>query len=233
MTATQRFRVLTIAVFTLALALCARPGIGADLPTADSPTADEAHWQLRFGGVGVATDLGYSSLEGSHYSGGAASGVGISAEYRFSHRLGAEFGIAAALGIDGYTYPYDFNTFSFVPLTAGLNVHLTPDRKVDVYLGPVLAYVHYEDLTFTVYPGHHYRGWPYWLPGVYENLRVEDDFAFGANLGFDVRFRESRWSFCTALKYLATNLDATDRDGRHVDIDLDPVILSVGAGYRF
>ena len=228
MTATQRFRILTIVLVTLALALCSRPALATE-----TRTAGEAHWQLRFGGVGVATDLGYDTVGDARYSEGGATGLGISAEYRFAHRLGAEFGIAAAVGIDGYTYPYDFNTFSFVPLTAGLNFHLTPDRKVDVYLGPVLAWVHYEDLTFTVYPGVHSHHWPYWLPGVHENLRVEDDFALGANLGFDVRFGDSRWSFCTALKYLATNLDATDFEGRRVDVDLGPVILSVGAGYRF
>lgn len=87
----HRFRSLTILVFVLALGLAAQPGNAA--AKAGGAPAPSATWQLRFGGLGVDSDWtedDYRTHRGRNES--AGGGLGVSAEYRFSDRLGAEVG---------------------------------------------------------------------------------------------------------------------------------------------
>lgn len=235
MTTHNAFRVPTILVFALVLALGTRPGAAA-------APADDDPWQLRFGGVGVESGLTFATTDGSGTrtsgrSDSAGGGLGVSAEYRFSQRLGAEIGLIAAADFTiRFDDPYATNTLAFDAITGGLNVHLSPDRAVDVYVGPLFAYIRYEDLGYSFEPGEpvaQVPWWPDWVPGSTAYLIIADDFAFGVNLGLDVRFRGTGWSVSTAFKYLATNVDATTSWGDPADVDIDPLIVSLGAGYRF
>ncbi len=214
-------------ICVLALMLSALPG---------AALASEKGWTLRFGPVGVSSDLndhnvdGYRSRHGAHGSGGA--GLAVNAEYRFARRLGVELGVMAAANVDARVAyrgaPYSSNALAFTPVTAGLNIHLTPDRKVDFYMGPLLAYISYQNLSFSNYSWNEN-----WSTPQYVDLGIDNDFAVGANLGLDIRFGASNWMLTTGLKYLDTSVDARSHDGGRAEVEFDPVIFSLGAGYRF
>ncbi len=217
-----------VAICGLVLLLCALPG---------AALATEKGWTLRFGAVGLSSELDNDSVGGfgrHTYArdGSVGGGLGVSGEYRFSPRLGFEIGAMTAATVDvNVAYPdapYASNALTFTPIIVGLNIHLTPESKVDVYLGPLLAYVFYEDLNYSSYDWN----WDWQAPH-HVDYGIDNDFAVGANLGLDIRFGASNWMLTTGLKYLDTSVDARSHDGSRAEVEFDPVIFSLGAGYRF
>jgi outer membrane protein W len=57
------------------------------------------------------------------------------------------------------------------------------------------------------------------------------ELTWGAELGVDLRLGDSRWTLGASAEYLQTSLNAT-RDYWWTS-DFDPVIVSLGFGYRF
>ena len=104
---------------------------------------------------------------------------------------------------------------------AALNVHLTPDSRADLYVGPMVAYVVYSSFELVTDP---------WF--MREWFVTENDFGYGINLGLDVRVGGG-WLLCAALKYLDTTLEASPPDEGVGRSDIDPMIFSIGVGYRF
>lgn len=76
-----------------------------------------------------------------------------------------------------------------MPLTVALNFHLLRSDKLDVYVGPAVAYVTYDDYDF----------WPE------DDTRIEvelkDEFAFGAQAGIDYALSPA-WGLSFRMKYL-------------------------------
>jgi outer membrane protein W len=192
----------------------------------------EGRWQLRL--AVLSMDSAASSVELSSGSQGIAistdmgGGLGVDLEYRLSRRLGLDFGVLAAspqIGtrIDIGWWGINVGTgITVAPITAGLNVHLTPDSRVDLYVGPLLAYVVYE--SFNVGIGK----------GVSQSFRTENDLGFGANLGIDIHLGSGgHWSLVGNFKYIDTKLEATPADGNTGVTEFDPTIFGVGVAYRF
>jgi opacity protein-like surface antigen len=71
------------------------------------------------------------------------------------------------------------------------------------------------------------------VPGVSESFRSENDFAWGAGLGADLRFGKSRWSLNAAVKYLDSTFEAQPDVGDRGEADFDSTSFILGAGYRF
>ncbi len=94
---------------------------------------------------------------------------------------------------------------------------------VDVYVGPLLAYVFYSSFDLVVDPMVPHR----------EGFKTDDDIGVGISAGLDVLLGEGGWSLNAAFKYLDTTLVATAPDGGIGRTDIDPMIFSVGVGYRF
>jgi outer membrane protein len=154
-------------------------------------------------------------------------GFGVAAEYRFSRRLGTEFGFLGATAVDfevrqelpaGPVITF-LDTTTFVPYFAGVNVHLTPGKKTDVYLGALLAYVTYTDLRITAPPGSVQVG-------------LDSDYAPGVVLGLDVPVKDRGWFFNASIRYLVADF-STSIGGARESVDFDPLIVGVGFGYRF
>ena len=89
-------------------------------------------------------------------------------------------------------------------LTAGLNFHLTPNRRVDLFLGPLVGFVGYGG-------------------------DFDDDLAWGVNLGVDVPL-PWRWYFTGGARYLKSSAEAP---ASGLDLEVDPIILSAGLSIRF
>ena len=202
------------------------------LPTLTSPAlADDTGWKVRFGGTWVDPDLNVDTIDDAGERARARSvddiNLGLGLEYRFSRRLGLDFAVSfSEPAVDITIDTLDDGRFaatdklSFTPITAALNIHLTPGRRADVYIGPMIGYALYGDLTFDVGVGE---------PAEFTS---SDDFGFGAQLGVDVGIGDGPWSIDAALRYLDTDLETTN-DGDVTDVDFSPIMFSFGVGYRF
>ncbi|MCP3964635.1 MAG: outer membrane beta-barrel protein [bacterium] len=203
------------------------------LPTLTDPAlAEETGWKLRLGGTWVDPDVNVDTITDAGARARARSvddiNLGLGLEYRFSRRLGLDFAVSFVEPAVGLTLEpagggliATTDKLSFTPITAGLNVHLTPGRRADLYIGPIVGYALYGDLSFDAGPEGQ------------ANFTSDDDFALGAQLGVDVAIGDGPWSIDAALRYLDTDLEATDEDGEITDIDFSPIMFSFGIGYRF
>lgn len=222
MKSTSHARHIAAMVAAVITGLAAVPNVG---------DAADGRWQLRL--AVLAMDSGASSVEVGGPSNGVlvstdvGGGIGIGAEYQFSRRLGIDLGVLLAADL-GTRIKVDWTGATFGtgvtvrPITAGLNVHLTPDSRVDLYLGPLLAYVVYD--SFEVSVGR----------GVTQSIATENDLGFGANLGLDVHLgRGGHWSLVGTFKYIDTTLEATPPDSPPGSTDFDPTIVGFGVAYRF
>lgn len=192
-------------------------------------------WQLRVGGIWIDPDVDFDQLdgEGDRVEVGADSefGLSVALERRFSSRLGFEVGAMLAepdLAVDAtFANGLQFSTndsVSFVAVTAGLDIHLTPSKAVDVYFGPLLAYVRYGDVQIRGEVGGQ---------TVDQSFSSDDEFALGAQIGVDIEFSDGPWSIGFIARYLDTSLEVTSDDDQTIHLGFEPVILGFGFGYRF
>jgi hypothetical protein len=216
--------------FSALAAVTVLTGVVLALPgnaSAEVPARAEAGWQIRFYAAAIDMDDGTSDASFDVDIGG---GVGFNAEYRFSPRFGVDLGVLSGAGIDiaaGRTWAGDLNwvthdTVTFTPLTAGLDIHLTPDARVDLYACPMVALVQYGGFAVRSGPN-----------GVRTEWDFDEDFALGATLGLGVPLGGERWSFQTSLTYLETSIDGSSNNGLRLGADYDSTIFGFGLGYRF
>lgn len=169
-----------------------------------------------------------------------ALGLGISGEYQFSDRLGLELGIFRAspdINLVNYLKELDLAAHTsdgqaMTPVSLGLNIHLLPEDRLDLYLAPFVAYVYYGDLEFHISETVEIDGQTITLQ---DSIRVDvaNDLAYGATVGLDIPFSSKPWAIATSLRYLATSLDITDPDGDRETLDFDSWIISLGLRYSF
>lgn len=194
--------------------------------------AAEPRWQVRLGGLLVDGDQGFAT-EGEAGSrvlagGNAEIGAGAAVEFRVSKRLGFELGAAFA-EVPNYEDAEAFsggdasigNGPSFTATTVGLHLHLTPDRRADVYLGPAIALVQYGDFELDLGDG-------------LVEFEVDDDFAWGATVGVDLGIGDGGWSINAAATYLESDMEVSERGSEGtVVVPFDPVMVRVGAAFSF
>ncbi len=167
---------------------------------------------------------------GRRYETDTGGGLGFNAEYRFSRRLGIDLGLFSGGSVDieahtfraGGTSWVTYDSLTFTPLTAGLDIHLTPDSRVDLYACPMVALIQYGSLSWYDQPD-----------GFATDVDFDEDFALGARLGIGVPFGRSRWSFQANVTYLDTSLKGRGPNGVRIDSGYDSTLFGLGAGYRF
>jgi outer membrane protein W len=154
-------------------------------------------------------------------------GAGLRGEYQFSELLGVELGALGAgsagvkTGVFGDLIGTAVGVSSFGSFTVGLNFHLAPNSSLDLYAGPFLAVVNYGNVD--VQAG---------LGGVTTGESVDSDVSWGAIAGLDVPIGGRGWSFQTSLRYIDTKM-TSGSDSLSFNSDFDPVVFSLGIGYRF
>lgn len=155
---------------------------------------------------------------------GSGTLFGLSAEYLFSNRLGVEAAVMSGDLDSGWMFDRGElwlmaeDDVDFMPITVGLNYHVTPDKRADVFIGPFLGLVQYDDADFESQGETFVRDF-------------DDDVGFGFQAGVDVPFGwDSPWLFTSALRYMATSAEEV---GGRFDLAVDPVIITAGIGYRF
>lgn len=194
-------------------------------------SAEDNPWQIRFAVVSMdpsgTSVFVPETVESISYDSGSGTGLGIDLEYRASKRLGIDFGVLSAspgIKVEAGVQPFTVSAsgdLNITPIYAGLNIHLTPDSRFDLYLGPLLAYVRYDG--FKLAAG----------TGIVEEFTTENGFGFGGVVGLDIGLGDGRWSLNASVRYIDTTLEATSSDGGLGKTDIDPTIYSLGVGYRF
>ncbi len=208
----------------------------AIVATAGTANAQDDKWHLRFGGIWVEPDADFAVTDSDGnrvvVDAGNAIGLGVAVERRFNRRLGLELGtlfaepdIIIGSGFDGGPTLDASNGVDLRSITLGLNVHLTPDKPVDLYAGPFLAHVTYGNLRLIAQDGS---------GTVDVGVSSSDNFTFGAQIGADIQFGDSSWSLNLVGRYLDSSLDVVTGEERAVSqLDLDSLIFGVGVGFRF
>jgi len=109
---------------------------------------------------------------------------------------------------------------------ASVNLHLTPDRAIDMYVRPVVAYMSFGDLTFA-FDGP---------DGLNDTLHfdVRHEVTWGIGMGADIPLGSSGWLATASATYLDSTLEIRQIDEQGTEmIGFDPLLVSVGIGYRF
>lgn len=151
--------------------------------------------------------------------GESSTGFGIVYEIRINQRLGIETGMTIMpfdFGLEFLGSSEELGNTTAIPLMFGLDVHLLGEETpVDLYVGPIIGYTLWSDIEFSAAAGG----------GV---AALDDGFGIGAVLGLDVPFGSSKWQFNVSLRYL--QISAEDPS---MEIEVDPVFVELGLGYRF
>jgi outer membrane protein len=132
--------------------------------------------------------------------------------------ISASPGIDVTIGEEPLTLSADADIW-ITPIYASANFYLTPESTFELYIGPLLAYVIYENFELVA------------SPGMSEWFTTDNGFGIGAVVGLDIALGE-RWLLNTAVRYLDTRLEAT-QDGGVGKADLNPTIFSIGFGVKF
>jgi outer membrane protein W len=165
----------------------------------------------------------------SSFSVDSGQGFGLDIEYKFNKRIGIVLS-AIFTDMEG-TFVYGFepgeenrfssdpNTVDFYTINGGMNYHFSPDAVVDFYLGAFAGVFSYDSVTFT-------------LPEIDRQFKInfDDQFSYGLNAGLDIPFGDSPFMATLAVKYLISDLK---EDGGPREIAIDPLIGSIGIGFRF
>ncbi len=174
--------------------------------------------------------------------GGGAGGF-ISLERKVTPLLGLEFGmtgIGTDINVSAHTglkhLGTDVDVLAMGALTVGANFHLVREDPIHVYAGPLLSFNRFSKMSVRAgidhdwWPTKHHRD--HWAS---VRIKSDSEVSWGAKAGLDLLLgKKKRWTLGCSVTYL----DATYRfepesgDGR-ISIDLNPVMLGFGAGFRF
>ena len=158
-------------------------------------------------------------------------GLGLSVERLFNERVGLEArGVYAILDdefmIDvGELWEMTDDEADYWNLSLGLNFHLTPESRVDWYVGPFIGYAGIDGNRFN-------------LLGQSVTRDADGDFIWGGQVGLDWPFGDSPWGFHLGARYTDFSVEIEDEglgeaDEELGEIGLDPVTIEVGLSYRF
>ena len=155
-------------------------------------------------------------------------GVGLSAEYLFNDRWGLEGrGLVAELDsgftIDiGEDWARDTDTIGYLELTLGPNFHLTPDSRVDFYIGPFVGWGSLDDGQYSAFGRSVTQGY-------------DSDLLWGGQVGLDWPFTANGgWGLHLGGRYTDFSVDVTNPvDGSSESVSVSPLELDLGLSYRF
>jgi outer membrane protein W len=139
---------------------------------------------------------------------------GLVYEVRIGDRWGLESGVYFAdfdFEIQSSGLTIDFGSSLAIPLIMGADFHVFSNERIDLYVGPQVGYTFWGNLSTPV--------------GM---ATIDGDFGFGAVAGLDFRPGKSGWTLNLATRYLSAALSDAS-----AEIDVDPLLLEFGVGYRF
>jgi hypothetical protein len=205
----------TVAALLLVLFAAAAPAAAGD-------------WTLRLSGALVSPSESFrTGADDLSTSVAVDDGLGAAAslEYRVNRRWGVEMGVLVASLDTELTVSSpllgrnsDSDSLSILPLTVGVDLHLTPEQRADLAVGLLAAWVQYGDLTFD-FPDI----------GLTGDFDIDDDFTWALQARLDVPFE--RFGATFGVLYLPTSaVPGADDDA---ELELDALVLTAGLSVSF
>jgi outer membrane protein W len=155
-----------------------------------------------------------------------APGFGISIEYLWSERIGIEGAAFLSSHDSDMLISNDLGTFAatdstrFRTFTLGANYHLQTEGRAQWSLGGFVPLM-FADGTNHVFPGLNRT----------EGRAYDQDYGLGVKGGMDWSFApDSPWMLTIEGRYMFLLIMESETAG---DVDVDPLVLSIGIGYRF
>ncbi|MEM7352796.1 MAG: outer membrane beta-barrel protein [Acidobacteriota bacterium] len=180
---------------------------------------------------------------------GSSPGAYLGAEFRLNDRFGIEVGAAWAELEESERFDTGLGILetearvTFTPVTVALDIHLTPQKPYDLYVAPKIGWAFVDDLEVlnrTEFPS--FPGFPTGFNQTFTvDIPTEDTFVLGLRVGFDLPFGDGPWSFSSSVDYLDLPAEISlSQPGRRnvggpssVDVDIDPLSIGAGVGYKF
>lgn len=224
-------------IFILVSILFVVTVLGSALPAA---AADLSSTNFRFfitSGSGSDEDQN-SFPDGnlSRFRGEAGSGGGLSLEWMRGRRWGLEasllslsYDLEAVVNrsANGGDIQFEDGSLTQLVATFGINFHLTPDQRFDVYLGPFAGLSqssNSQSFGFTDPVGQRY----------FLNLDSDNSSFFGALLGVDIPLGQGSWALHTEARVLqGPELTESGTFSLGSQLDISNTVLAVGLTKRF
>ena len=114
----------------------------------------------------------------------------------------------------------NLGTVKVLPPTFTLQYHFTSESRFLPYIGAGINYTFFYDDN----------------PGDAVGISYKDDFGFALNIGFDYVINENNYFNIDIKKYTLstdTEIDAGAAGIATASVDLDPLAISIGYGWRF
>jgi outer membrane protein W len=157
-----------------------------------------------------------------------ANGFGISANFFWGRRISTELAVyslrsdAVLTGSGNLPYALDLGSMNLTPITGTLQFHFAREAFLSPYVGVGVAHVivgnlESDDLN---------------LVGI-GPIDVDDEFSYVANAGLSLRLTPN-FSLGLDAKYIPLRPGSRALgDVQDVELRIDPLIVSVGARFRF
>lgn len=204
---------------------------------------DFYRWTVRGGIAGISTNGDWArneeirpngDREQSQFKFDGGDGFFFGVERHFSERLGLELGILMADlegqlmfdvappvpggGFGEALWGMNEGDVDFTPLTLGLNFHLTPNSRPDLFIGPFVGLASFGGTT---------------ISDLGESFRYDfdDEFVFGVNAGLDIPFKSGGpWALAAGVRWMDVS---ADDPASGVNLDVEPLIATIGLAYSF
>ena len=192
--------------------------------------AAEPGWTIRIHGAWVKPSVDLPVVESDvpvEGSGEGSLGAGAGLEYRFRPWVGlnvealyARPDIVLEAELPGGRRRVS-DSLGFTPFSLGPVFHLTPGKAVDLTVTAMLGFAVYGDLLFAV-------------DGEELSLQGGRDFCWGVGAAIDVRPGASNWVIHAGVRRYGATAEFTNSDnGAAGSAAINPVVVTVGVGYRF
>ncbi|HYC91183.1 MAG TPA: OmpW family outer membrane protein [Thermoanaerobaculia bacterium] len=153
------------------------------------------------------------------------NGFGLAGYVPFNRWLGVEGAIfslrnEARLVFEGAA-PFELGRADLVPITVGVQAHLTGGMRFDPYVGAGAAYVTASDLYSEDLD----------IVGI-GRIDIESEFTYFVNAGLAFDFNE-HFGIAVDGRYIPFEPSTQAAAGDEVELDLTPTILSAALRFRF
>ncbi len=219
---------------TLTLSLSAIIGLSGITSTAMAYEAGDILVRGRIAHVKPLDDSGLLEVEGA-----AAAGSGVTVnsdiipELDFTYMLAPHWGVELILGYSNHDVKASGSVAALgkvidakaLPPTLTLQYHFLPNSNIRPYIGAGLNYTYFFDESVTG---------PLDQPGA--KIKMDDSWGLAAQAGVDFAINND-WFVNLDVKYIqmetTAHFSGTTAGAAKINVDVDPLIWSVGIGRRF
>jgi len=105
-----------------------------------------------------------------------------------------------------------------LPPTFSMQYYFNPQSKIRPYVGLGLNYTTFFSSET--------------ISGLGGDLSLDDSFGLAAQVGIDYDINE-KWFLSADVRYINISTTATNSAAGSADVDINPTVMSIGAGYKF